>query len=140
MPSSRGSSQPRDRTGVSCFAGRFLPSEPPAKPRGLQGPGIIGGRGRPVVPAAGIEGTQTQRPVRAEAARGRTTPQMLLRCVTPSHPSSACLWVAYGTCTCVKPEDTWHLLKERVSEAAVLLDVCHVVFPPSVETGAYKLE
>ena len=73
MPSSRSSSQPRDRTGVSCFAGRFLPSEPPGKPRGLQGPGIIGGRGRPVVPAAGIEGTQTQRPVRAEAARGRTT-------------------------------------------------------------------
>ena len=26
MPSSRGSSQPRDRTGVSCIAGRFFTS------------------------------------------------------------------------------------------------------------------
>ena len=32
MPSSRGSSQPRDRTWVSCTAGR-LPSEPPGKPK-----------------------------------------------------------------------------------------------------------
>ena len=31
---SRGSSQPRDRTWVSCIADRrFLPSEPPGKPR-----------------------------------------------------------------------------------------------------------
>ena len=28
---SRGSAWPRDRTWVSCFAGRFLPSEPPGK-------------------------------------------------------------------------------------------------------------
>ena len=27
MPSSRGSSQPRDKMQVSCIAGRFLPSE-----------------------------------------------------------------------------------------------------------------
>ena len=36
MPPSRGSSQPRNRTQVSCIAGRFfffLPSEPPGKPR-----------------------------------------------------------------------------------------------------------
>jgi len=26
MPSSRGSSQPRDQTGVSCIAGRFFTS------------------------------------------------------------------------------------------------------------------
>ena len=31
MPSSRGSSQPRDRTQVSCIAGDSLPSEPPGK-------------------------------------------------------------------------------------------------------------
>ena len=30
-PFSRGSSQPRNRTSVSCIAGRFLPSEPPGK-------------------------------------------------------------------------------------------------------------
>ena len=29
MPSSRGSSQPRDRTRVSCTAGRFYTAEPP---------------------------------------------------------------------------------------------------------------
>ena len=33
MPSSRGSSQPRDPTQVSRTAGRFLPSEPPGKPK-----------------------------------------------------------------------------------------------------------
>ena len=33
IPSSRGSSQPRDRTQVSCIAGRFLLSEPPEKPK-----------------------------------------------------------------------------------------------------------
>ena len=33
MPSSRGSSRPRDQTHVSCTAGRFLTTEPPGKPR-----------------------------------------------------------------------------------------------------------
>ena len=36
MPSSRGSSQPRDRTHISsgsCIAGRFFTAEPPGKPR-----------------------------------------------------------------------------------------------------------
>ena len=33
MLSSRGSSWPRDQTGVSCIAGRFLPSEPPGESR-----------------------------------------------------------------------------------------------------------
>ena len=32
MPSSRGSSQLRDRTCVSCIAGRFFTTEPPGKP------------------------------------------------------------------------------------------------------------
>ena len=32
MPSSRGSSQSRDRTRVSCTAGRFFTAEPPGKP------------------------------------------------------------------------------------------------------------
>ena len=32
MPSSRGSSQPRDWTQVSCAAGRFFTTEPPGKP------------------------------------------------------------------------------------------------------------
>ena len=32
MPSSRGSSQPRDQTRVSWTAGRFLTTEPPGKP------------------------------------------------------------------------------------------------------------
>ena len=32
MPSSRGSSQPRDSTQVSCIAGRFFSAEPPGKP------------------------------------------------------------------------------------------------------------
>ena len=32
MPSSRGSSQPRDRTQVFCIAGRFFTAEPPGKP------------------------------------------------------------------------------------------------------------
>ena len=32
MPSSRGSSQPRDRTQVSRTADRFFTSEPPGKP------------------------------------------------------------------------------------------------------------
>ena len=31
-PSSRGSSQPRDQTRVSCIAGRFFTAEPPGKP------------------------------------------------------------------------------------------------------------
>ena len=35
MPSSRGSSQPRDRTHISHIAGRALPSEPPGKPKCL---------------------------------------------------------------------------------------------------------
>ena len=33
MPSSRGSSQPRDQTQVSHIAGEFLPSEPPENPK-----------------------------------------------------------------------------------------------------------
>ena len=33
VPSSRGSSQPRDWTQVSCIAGRFFTSEPPRKPK-----------------------------------------------------------------------------------------------------------
>ena len=32
MPSSRGSSQPRDRTRISCTVEDSLPSEPPGKP------------------------------------------------------------------------------------------------------------
>ena len=32
MPSSRGSSQPRDQTKVSCMQMDSLPSEPPGKP------------------------------------------------------------------------------------------------------------
>ena len=32
MPSSRGSPQARDRTHVSCAAGRFFTAEPPEKP------------------------------------------------------------------------------------------------------------
>jgi len=32
IPFSRGSSQPRDGTQVSCIAGRFFISEPPGKP------------------------------------------------------------------------------------------------------------
>ena len=32
VPSSRGSSQPRDRTRVSCIAGRFFKGEPPRSP------------------------------------------------------------------------------------------------------------
>ena len=42
ISSSRGSSQPRDRTHVSCIAGRFFTTEPPRKPRcievGKEGP------------------------------------------------------------------------------------------------------
>ena len=34
MPSSRGSSQPRDGTWVSCTEGRFFTTEPPGNPRG----------------------------------------------------------------------------------------------------------
>ena len=32
MPSSRGSSRPRDQTQVSCIAGRLFTAEPPGKP------------------------------------------------------------------------------------------------------------
>ena len=32
VPFSRGSSQPRDRTHISCVVGRFFTSEPPGKP------------------------------------------------------------------------------------------------------------
>ena len=32
MPYSRGSSQPKDQTQVSCTAGRFFTTEPPGKP------------------------------------------------------------------------------------------------------------
>ena len=38
MPSSRGSSQPRDQTQVSCIASRFFTTEPPGKPLGLDYP------------------------------------------------------------------------------------------------------
>ena len=31
MPSSRGTSQPRDQTHISCIAGRFLTTEPPGQ-------------------------------------------------------------------------------------------------------------
>ena len=34
---SRGSSQPRDRTHVSCLAGGFFPTEPPGKPKWQEG-------------------------------------------------------------------------------------------------------
>ena len=37
MPSSRGSSQPRDQTQVFHIAGRFLPSEPAGKPTNTGG-------------------------------------------------------------------------------------------------------
>ena len=42
--------------------------------------------------------------------------------------------------TRVKPEDTWRLPKEKLSEVVVLLSVCRFVSPRSVETGAYKVE
>ena len=32
MPSSRGSSPPRDQTCISCIAGGFFTTEPPGKP------------------------------------------------------------------------------------------------------------
>ena len=35
MPSSRGSSQPRDWTWVFCIAGEFLTAEPPGKPQSV---------------------------------------------------------------------------------------------------------
>ena len=35
FPSSRGSSQLRDRAQVSCIAGNSLPAEPPGKPLGF---------------------------------------------------------------------------------------------------------
>ena len=35
MPSSRGSSQPRDQTHISCIAGGFFTAEPLTKPRPL---------------------------------------------------------------------------------------------------------
>ena len=37
IPFSRGSSQPRDQTPVSCTAGGFLPSEPAGKPSEEEG-------------------------------------------------------------------------------------------------------
>ena len=33
MPSSRGSSRPRDRTGIFCTAGGFFAMEPPGEPQ-----------------------------------------------------------------------------------------------------------
>ena len=39
-PSSMGPSQPRDRTLVSCLAGRFFTTEPPGKPK-IQGSGYL---------------------------------------------------------------------------------------------------
>ena len=44
MLSSSGSSQPRDRTWVSCFAGRFFTNEPLGKPWPSKGPVILWGR------------------------------------------------------------------------------------------------
>ena len=35
MPFSRGFSQPRDQTSISCIADGFLTSEPPGKPKSL---------------------------------------------------------------------------------------------------------
>ena len=40
ISSSRGFSWPKDRTWVSCIAGRFLPSEPPGKPTWRLGPNV----------------------------------------------------------------------------------------------------
>ena len=37
MPSSRGSSSPRDQIWVSCIAGRVSIAEPPGKPPGMDG-------------------------------------------------------------------------------------------------------
>ena len=36
VPFSRGFSQPRDETQVSCIAGRFLPTEPPGKAKNIR--------------------------------------------------------------------------------------------------------
>ena len=36
MPSSMGSSKPRDQTQVYCIAGGFLTSEPPGKPKNTE--------------------------------------------------------------------------------------------------------
>ena len=44
IPFSRGSSQPRDQTQVSCTAGRFLPSEPPGKPLLILSKSIFAGK------------------------------------------------------------------------------------------------
>ena len=43
VPSSRGASQPRDRTQVSCTAGRFLPAELQRKPNntGIGSPSLL---------------------------------------------------------------------------------------------------
>ena len=41
FPFSRGSSQPRDLTQVSCIAGDFLPAEPPGKPLFLYSLGTV---------------------------------------------------------------------------------------------------
>ena len=38
IPSSRGSSRPRDRTWVSCIAGRFFTAEPLGKAKALPRP------------------------------------------------------------------------------------------------------
>ena len=53
MPSSRGSSQPRDQTRVFCIAGRFFTTEPSGKPISFLYEDVInlffitsGGRGR----------------------------------------------------------------------------------------------
>ena len=35
MPSSRGSSRPRDQTRLSCIASRFFTTDPPGKPMGI---------------------------------------------------------------------------------------------------------
>ena len=45
FPFSRGSSQPRDRTQVSCTAGGFLPAEPQGSPSIVAKEGIIDGDG-----------------------------------------------------------------------------------------------
>ena len=49
MPCSRGSSQPRDQTCISCISGRFFTAEPPGKQRSTSGPLISSIPGFPSV-------------------------------------------------------------------------------------------
>ena len=59
IPFSRGSSQPRDRTQVSCTAGRFLPSEPPGKPLLILSHSIFAGKTTVSLLALGQQRFQT---------------------------------------------------------------------------------